>query len=294
MSVWIDNSMSIPVEVEPKIFIPVSCCIFFWNSAILVHSVCINRKRKTRTLVRNAVEVASVASLIGCANVLISLINTNQTTAAICYDFVYCSMWGVVQFADMNMTWQMNTIFLERFLIGRVSAWNKFAVYCFICINVFMWEAAFTIVPFFCDVNSNALFIHVNNVIYALSTWLTVAYNVYFVLAFSKTVYLIAKKSTGTNIKIIAVKGVMHCMSSSCANIYGADSNLGALLFLMWVPTSLHFLFNFKIENCRSCFKQGRFAITPARSATSLKYASPKMLPKPIRRCIQIHPVLDR
>jgi len=101
---------------------------------------------------------------------------------------------------------------------------------------------------------SNSSFLSTYNLLYIISGWGVVAYNIYFTVQFVTTLYVVSKargrlSEHDRQVSIIAIKGIIHCISSSGANLFGSYSlTYGCLLYLVWIPVGIHVLFNCKIE----------------------------------------------
>jgi len=275
ISRWIENSFELPSDLPLRILIPIACVIICGNLAILVHSELTNRRKKTsnkvRTVVRNLVDASALASIIASMNFIIAVANPNQIKTAISFDLLYNgSMWGIVQLTDMLMTSQMNAIFLEHFSCLRSRlALKKFWVLAYVWISLLLWLPGYTISPFFSNMNSDSPYLSVYSELYIISGWVVLVYNFYFMLRFTYTWYVVYKVKTGKErsetwkVEIVAIKGIVHCFSSSCANVFSSyNLNFGALMYLIWIPATLHFTFNIKVEK-----KQSRAISSGTKSA---------------------------
>jgi len=262
-----------------------------------------------RTVVRNLVDISALASIIGCLNFIIAVVNPNQIKTAIAFDVFYNgTMWGIVQLADMFMTSQMNAIFLERFSCARKDVFvRKYTVLAIVWISVLMWLPGYTISPCFWNMNADSPYLSVYNELYIISGWFVLAYNFYFMLRFTYTWYVVYKVKTGMGrsetwkVEIVAIKGIFHCFSSSCANVFASyNLTVGCLVYLIWIPATLHFTFNIKAEkkNSRSIGSSTQVQAFQTQVALACKKLGGKPLEKsmevskPSHHMIILHPSL--
>jgi hypothetical protein len=135
-----------------------------------------------------------------------------------------------------------------------MSNWKKIGIQIYIWVMlVILWLPAYFIVPFFYDVNS-VPFQDVYTITVQLQLFAAIAYNFYFTIEFGLILKSIYSKSTiqGASLKkakIIAIKSIIHCVTSSVANVvYVYVPVLGDALYNVLIIAGIHFLFNYKLE----------------------------------------------
>lgn len=178
-----------------------------------------------------------------------SIIRPNPTKSAICYDFLAQGIFQVIfQLFD-------NYIFIQQIeVVQKLHRWKKISIHVYIwSILVAPWASAYLIVPFFFDTNSER-FLEGYDVTLQIQLWGAIAYNFYFTIEFARILNKIYSKSTIRNdsvirAKIIALKSLTHCFLSITANLlYVYEPRLGNGTYNIIILTSMHFLFNYKIE----------------------------------------------
>jgi len=206
---------------------------------------------------KNLVDISASASIIASGNFIIAIVNPNKVKTAVCFDLLYNGTWGIVQITDMFTTSRMNDIFLGRFCPARRTVPYLQTCVVQVCVwtSLLLWLPGYTVSPFFCDMNSDSLYLTVYNQLFIISGWVVLVYNIYFMIRFTHTCYDLCKMrqmhraSECRGVEVVLIKGVIHCLSSSCANVFSSyNLDFGTLVYLVWVPVTLHFLFNCKIE----------------------------------------------
>jgi len=177
--------------------------------------------------------------------------NPCKVKTALLYDFLFDGIsFAAIQLSD-------NFLFLNRYkaVMKKISEWKENAIKCYIFIVLTMtWLPAYTIAPYFVDTNSTEFWAFYN-VMLTIQGWGSIVFNFFFTFEF----VMFLKRAHATNRlptsadsrnKRIAIKSIIHCMTSSGAN-FAANHNLveGSLVYLIVIPAGLHFLFNSKIEN---------------------------------------------
>lgn len=178
---------------------------------------------------------------------LTSVAHPNHTKSSVCYDFLengFCQV--IIQLFD-------NYIFVQQIeAIKKMPPWKKISIHLYIWIVLIsMWAPAYLIVPFFYDTNSIS-FMKVYGTTLQIQLWGVIAYNFYFTLEFAFILKKIYSKSTiveTSKPKIIAIKSIIHCITSSIANVvYVFIPGIGLGLYNIIILAGIHFLFNYKIE----------------------------------------------
>jgi hypothetical protein len=180
---------------------------------------------------------------------VISIAHPNPTRSSVCYDFLEN---GVSQVAIQLFD---NYIFIQQIeAIKKISRWKKISIHIYIWIVLILpWAPAYLIVPFFYDTNSVS-FLNVYGITLQIQLWGAIAYNFYFTFEFAFILTKMYSSSTvqGTSVnkaKIIAIKSIIHCFTSSIANIlYVYVPVIGNGLYNIIILAGIHFLFNYKIE----------------------------------------------
>jgi hypothetical protein len=218
---------------------------------ILLHSIYINWDKGLKyNFVRFSTDFSAAMAIFGAIMIFISLDRVNTTRSAICYDFFYngVSIIGI-QLCD-------NYIFFNRFLVvQKCPTWKRVVIHAYVIfLLIFTWLPAYTIYPFFFDVNSIEFLNVYLTILLPIEGWAVIAYNFYFTAEFTVLLYRIYSKSTvlttsSKRAMIIAYKSIIHCFTSSLANLlYVYIPIYGVLLYCIIIVLGLHFLFNFKVE----------------------------------------------
>jgi hypothetical protein len=138
-----------------------------------------------------------------------------------------------------------------------------------------MWVPAYLFVPFFYDTNSLS-FLAVYSITLQIQLWGVIAYNFYFTVEFT---YILKKMYTGSTVqgisvrkaKILATKSIIHCFTSSIANIlYVYVPDNGGRLYNIIILAGIHFLFNFKIEKVHKYTQHLKESLGKGSVSTSL------------------------
>jgi len=201
--------------------------------------------------VRVCADLASAFSIFGALMVIAASYQPNLTKTAVCYDLLWSGVSGVViQLCD-------NFTFLNRFqAINKVAGWKVFSIRLYIClVLICTWIFLFTIIPFFEDTNSASFWMVAPNFL-ELFVWGSYVYNLYFTVEFAYFIYKVnsnvpanAAKGRMSATSIIAWKSIIHCATSSLAVWLNVRIPIiGILWYSIIIVSSLHFLFNFKIE----------------------------------------------
>jgi len=191
--------------------------------------------------------------MMGGVSLIITGISEEETAvAAFFYDLLYNGIfWVIVTICDMYL-------FLERFMVvnKKCPIWKKCALQAYIWMTILIWAPAYSILPFFCNINSVS-FWNVYGELCVVSGYLVLVYNLYFTFEFAFALHISATKTavaTGESaaaqrIKAVAIKSIFHCINSSIWNIVSSYwLGIGNLLFVVFIPFGIHFLFNYKLE----------------------------------------------
>jgi len=230
------------------------CLSIFLSIGIILHSFWINRtnwKKRGWHFVRACTEISSFSALLSCLMIVLASIYSNPAETALFYDFIY----GGVAFAVIQLCDNYLCVNRYRAVVRKIPTWKMITIQSYIIIVLTStWLPAYTIVPFFYDTNSNTFWIVYNNLL-LIQGWGAVLFNFYFTLEF--VVFLQrANFRSPANIssrvsrnKLIAVKSIIHCITSSVANLIAMYFLVeGALVYIISIPLGLHFLFNCKTE----------------------------------------------
>jgi len=251
---WVKNSLSL--DMIPSTGVYVGIVMLGCNVGILIHSRHINKEKKKRCFVQLNTDTCATASMLGAVAVLVTgFFGNNVVIAAIFYDFLFSGLWAIAAICDMYMFW-------ERFMAVNKNCpkWKKYTLQAYIWMTQLMWIPAYSFLPFFCDTNTES-FWNVYGQFSVVSGYLVLVYNLYFTLEFSFVLYKVVSKTAATTattpfaakrVKIVSIKSIIHCISSSTWNVVASCSlGVGGLLFLIFIPFGLHVLFNYKLENIR-------------------------------------------
>jgi len=243
---------------------------------VLLHSYFLNRNKYNT--VRLYAEVSSGTAIFGAILVIIAANKPSTMKSAVCYDF----FWN----GTVNLTIQLcdNYLFLDRFkAVRKVPRWKVICIHMWIWVVITVpWFPTYVIIPFFYDTNSDT-FIFVNGYVLPICCWATIAYNSYFTGEFANVLYKAGRVSKGVSntsqskkVKIIAMKSILHCMTSSAANIfYAYVPVLGVLIYCIMLIFACHFLFNFKIENYVVSKKERRHMESGRNTCTQMIQVRP-------------------
>jgi len=272
---WVKNSLSL--DMIPSTGVRLGLVILGCNLGILIHSHYINKEKKKLTFVQQSTNTCATASVLGAVAVIITgFSGENFVITATFYDLLFSGFWATAAICDMYMFW-------ERFMSvdKNCPMWKNFTLQAYIWMTQVMWILAYSLLPFYCDTNTES-FWKVYGHFSVASGYLVLLYNLYFTLEFSFVLYKAALRTaaiaprTGRAVrrsscaakraKIVAIKSIIHCISSSTWNVVASYSlGVGGLLFLIFIPLGLHVLFNCKLENIG---KQQRTARTTSRHCT--------------------------
>jgi hypothetical protein len=145
---------------------------------------------------------------------------------------------------------------------------------------VLTWVLAFTLVPFGYDVNS-ITFLDIYSSLLLGQLIGAILYMVFFTFEFSLVLYRFYHTSSINSSvlkehKVIAIKSILHCFTSTIGNIlYVYIPIFGPLLYNIVIIAGIHFLFNFKIEKYLYISKWSannwnfRSKVTPCRGSIS-------------------------
>jgi len=175
----------------------------------------------------------------------------NKVKTALLYDFLFDGVsYAVIQLSD-------NFLFLNRYkaVMKKIPEWKDNAIkgYIFFILTI-TWLPAYTIAPYFVDTNSRE-FWACYKVMLSIQGWGSIVFNFFFTVEF----LMFLKRSRASNClptskadrrnNRIAMKSIIHCMTSSGAN-FAANYSLVecTLVYLIVIPAGLHILFNSKIE----------------------------------------------
>jgi len=234
---------------------------------ILLHSQYINFKKKRWHFVQALTEISSFASIFGGIAVVIAAHAPNPVKTAICWDFYFNGVSVMaIQLCD-------NYMFYNRFkAITKISSWKDKSIQMYIwLVMTFSWVPAYTLGPYFVNTNVQPV-ADLIDLGLLIQGWGAIAFSIYFTYEF--TLYLIRGTARTSRVsrrnKKIAGKSILHCVSS-CTGNYLASSNemvLGVLIYIILIPPTLHFLFNFRIEKFCECKQKlpqsSRGAIAPS------------------------------
>jgi len=241
------------------------------NVGILTHSHFLNKGKKKRSFVCLSTEACAASSILGAVAVIVTgFFSQNLVITAIFYDLVYNGVfWAITAICDMYMFW-------ERFMVlnKKCPRWKNHALQAYIWITVLMWAPGYSLLPFFCDTNSVS-FWNVYGQFYVVAGYLVLLYNLYFTAEFAFALFKAVAKTAATTgvsssakrIKYIAIKSIIHCLSSSVWNIVSSYClGVGSLMFLIFIPFGLHVLFNYKLESFGKQQRTGRSSFECAYS----------------------------
>jgi hypothetical protein len=248
---------------------------------VLIHSFIINRRRMH--FVRIASDVSAASCAVYGIMYLTSSYRPNRTKTCIAWDlcaYGLCSLG--IQLSDAY-------IFLNRYrAVTKVSDWKLWATHFYIIlVTIIPYYSAVFLLPFFIDMNS-ALGLLIYNRTLIVDIWGTVLFNVFYTFEFLHLAYKLNKKQKNfsketTNIKWIIYKSLIHCSTSSIANIrkkrkveFNHTSPTfhviySTFLFNIILVCGIHFLFNYKIEN--SCLVKRRSKRNIRKSSISKSFA---------------------
>jgi len=257
---------------------PLTCTIFgIATICVLLHSYFINKGKTKRSFVRWSTEVCASASALGAMAVIVSgIYNKNTAVTAFFYSFLYNGLfWVIAAICDLYLFW-------ERFMVvnKKCPKWKKYGLQAYIWITVLMWAPAYSVLPFFYNTNSVS-FWNVYGQFYVASGYLVLLYNLYFTVEFAFALFKVVSKaatttataSSGRRIRTVAIKSIIHCINSSVWNVVSSYCiGIGNLLFLIFIPFGLHFLFNYKVESMFS--KQKNQVQTTAGKLTAFRRSS--------------------
>jgi len=258
---WVNQSLQM-IATSNSDFKGILYFMIIYSMAILFHSAFING-RKFR-VIRVVNDFAAVVSLIQAAAFLrcssgcslresAYLLNVLANTicggiSQICDNYIVFNRYVAVAYSVTNTHKYIALIYL--FLFGYVS-----------------WVPFFTIVPWFYDVNG----VFVYSLVVLLSIYgfflSYVLYDLFYTL-------LIVRRLTGVTLRSLAIKSIIHNIISVCGAIaYSFWFPYGVLIYNIAVMTSIHFLFNWKIE--RAHWKYVKKQSIGPSSITNVVAASP-------------------
>jgi len=252
---WIKNSRAFDSSHLSSEFWMMIYILIVSSASIIIHSFVINA-RKWNT-VRACAEISSFASFFGGFMIISASSKPTSLKTAICYDFLWnglCLLF--VQLCDAF-------IFLDRLkAITKLSRAKQVAIHTYVwLVLVLTWIPTFTIVPFFFDTNSPA-FLKVYYPAMLFGAWGIIAFNFYFTFEFVRLIdtHVFSMNRTSSEInftsssarwaQLIVWKSIVHCVTSSLANLLAIYlPTCGVSIYELLIILSLHFLFNFKVEN---------------------------------------------
>jgi len=251
---WAKNSLALDrSQLGPGVWFTVFL-IAFLSIGIIIHSFLINRtnwKRRGWHFVRACTEVSSFAALLSCLLIVLSTIHPNLAKTALCYDFLY----GGVAFAVIQLCDNYLCVNRYRAVVRNIPRYKMLTINLYIIIVLTAtWLPTYTVVPFFYNTNSNT-FWEVYNKLLKIQGWGAVLFNFYFTLKFVVFLNRATPRNEGNisnrvfRSKILAMKSIVHCFTSSVANIVAMYFLMeGALAYICLIPLGLHCLFNCKID----------------------------------------------
>lgn len=184
------------------------------------------------------------------ATYLISAHRQNLTKTAICWN-----LFGNGVFGD-GMQLLDTLLFISRYRAVTTMSNLKLWLTC-------LWIGIVILLPYYSTVTFLPLFINTNAVpefntyAFFVTSFGTILYNVYYTYEFTVLMYGYIKNmiTHSDTLKMIVIKSLIHCITSSIANslLYCSGTYLtfyfDSMIFNMMILSGIHFLFNFKIES---------------------------------------------
>jgi len=274
---WESNSMSFDPSYTDSVnnftYTALALSIF-----MLIHSFIINRGFKKINHVRICSDICQICTIViiaislGCASM-----NPPHYICehpAVAYNIGIMTLTsGVTQAVDNFITYDR-----YRVLNHKVNNWLKYLALFWVVVMLFLtWVPFFTFLPFFIDMNdtNNAdMYTIIGNYLWWASYF---AYNYFFAFMIARRLYIHVYVYTEHDhnqprsepLIIWGVKAFIHALLSCVGNAFNAgffDQSSGAIACNLLTSMTIHFLFNYKIENCIASTRPMSERLTKIRS----------------------------
>jgi hypothetical protein len=215
---------------------------------VILQSFMMNKRRTN--FVRFASDMSAACSIIFAVIYLISSYQLNRTKTALAWDFCASGICSLgIQLTDAYT-------FLSRCkAVTKFPKWKLYFTHIYIVLVIVLPNySTLFFLPLFLDMNST-IGAYFGQYAFMIVLWGTIGYNLYFTAEFLYLAHDLNKKQTPftenqNGLKCIIYKNLVHCATSSIANIilyYYSPFNV--IMFNMVIVFGIHFLFNYKIEN---------------------------------------------
>ena len=250
-AVWVIQSRTFYPELITPLFramlyliIPVSFCI------IVVSALQYGRVFKS---VRICIDCAALSSLLLSVFLLFAINNPTPTKTAVVRDFL---CYGVFQTIVLLCD---NYMFYKSYAaVVKVQPWKRHLIHVYVwVILILTWLPKWTILPFF-TTEMNPQYLAAYVYLDAISYYGNIGYNFYFTVQFIRVLVIIThnisnstSKRSNDRTKILIIKGMGHCITSSLAALLRTLNTTQTANFPIWIfmlLIGLQLWFNSKIE----------------------------------------------
>ena len=250
-AVWVVQSRQFNPKTITPLFkqmlymtIPVSVCI------ILASAAQYGRVFKS---VRICIDCAALSSLLLSILLLVAVNNPTPTKTAVVRDFL---CYGVFQTIVLLCD---NYMFYKSYAaVVKVQPWKRNLIHIYVWIILILtWLPKWTILPFF-TTDENPQYVEAYDILDRISYYGNIVYNFYFTVQFIRVLVIIThnisnstSKRSNDRTKILIIKGMGHCITSSLAALLRTSNTTQTANFPIWIfmlLVGLQLWFNSRIE----------------------------------------------
>lgn len=260
MALEIENSDNAVWVTQSRIFYPELITPLFHQMLYLIiaFSICIMivsavQYGRVFKPVRICIDCAALSSLLLSVFLIFAMNNPTPTKTAVVRDFL---CYGVFQTIVLLCD---NYMFYKSYAaVVKVQHWKRHLIHIYVwIILVLTWLPKWTILPFF-TTQMNPQYLDAYIYLDAISYYGNIGYNFYFTVQFIRVLVIVThnisnstSKRSNNRTKILIVKGIGHCITSSLAALLRTLDTTQTANFPIWIfmlLVGLQLWFNSKIE----------------------------------------------